>query len=366
MGKQDIGNIDANMKIETKLTEPDLALYDIRRDPFDVYGLYNYREEPVFKRLPDEVGQNVNSGVAELYLHTTGGRIRFSSDSAYVALRAVYPAMYKMPHMAFAGSIGFDLYVDDPQTGGSRYWRSFAPAVDIKDMMETIVRFPSRKLRYFTINFPAYSQVSTVHIGLQKDATLGHGMPYRPVAPVVYYGSSITQGGCASRPGNVCASIVSRRMNTDFINLGFSGAGRGEALIANYMAGLEMSAFISDYDHNAPDAAHLQKTHCPLYQAIRAKHPDIPYIILSMVDVDSGNSYELNMRRRDVILETYRYARDNGDHNVYFIDGASIFRSGDPEICTVDGCHPNDYGLALMAHAVEAELNRAATQAQFR
>lgn len=366
MEKIDIGNIDVNMKVETQLTEPDLVLYDIRRDPFDVYGLYRYREEPVFKRLPDEIGQNISRGVAELYLNTTGGRIRFSSDSAYVALRAVYPSMHKMSHMAFTGSVGFDLYVDDPQTGTSRYWRSFRPDVNITDKMETIIRFPSRKMRWFTVNFPAYSQVSSVHIGLQKDAALGHGMPYRDLAPVVYYGNSITQGGCASRPGNVYTNIISRHTNTDFINLGFSGSGCGEALIAEYMAGLKMSAFVSDYDQNAPDVAHLQKTHCALYQAIRAKHPDIPYIMLSMVDIDSGASYEKNLLRRDVVFETYRFARDNGDRNVYYIDGASIFRAGDADVCTVDGCHPTDYGFVLMAHAIEAELRRSMTQDAFR
>ena len=154
--------------------------------------------------------------------------------------------------------------------------------------------------------------------------------------------------------------MICRRNNIDYINFGFSGSGRGEDSIAEYMASLEMSAFVSDYDHNAPNPDHLKATHYKLYETIRAKHPSIPYIMISKCDVD-GN-YADSLVRREVIYQSYAKARQNGDCNVYFLDGSSLFRGPYQSMCTVDNCHPNDLGFALMADAIGAELDRAFTQ----
>ena len=153
MGKQlTLAEIDRNMAIESKINEPDVCFYDVREAPFEVYGLYNYKNEELFKRLPDEIGKNVNPGVAELYLNTAGGRVRFSSDSLYVGIRAVIP-----------------------ETGISRFHRAFRMDVNIKDGYEAILKFKERKLRHFTIHFPSYSNVRTLLVVLHQDATLGEG-----------------------------------------------------------------------------------------------------------------------------------------------------------------------------------------------
>ena len=88
----DISKIDKNLKVETTLEEKDIAFYDVRRAPFALYGLYNAQNETAFKRLPDEIGKNTNEGVASLYLNTAGGRVRFATDSRYVAIHAVAQA----------------------------------------------------------------------------------------------------------------------------------------------------------------------------------------------------------------------------------------------------------------------------------
>ena len=127
--------------------------------------------------------------------------------------------------------------------------------------------------------------------------------------------------------------------------------------MVDYLASLEMSAFVSDYDHNAPNPEHLEATHRPLYERIRASHPDIPYIILTKPDFRYENFDSAH--RRNVAWDTYQYAIAQGDRNVYFIDGESLFRGHHYNSCTVDGCHPTDMGFALMAEAVEHELRIA-------
>ena len=358
--KSTIDQIDRNFKVEQEIGERDVCFHDVRNVPFALYGLYNPLEEPVFKRLPDEIAEQVNEGVKSLYLHTAGGRVRFSTDSKYVAIRVKMSKGYvRFPHMPLTGGSGFDLYVDDPETKASRFCRAFIPPIDAKDGYVSKIVFPNRKTRYFTINFPNYNPVDSLEIGLQEDAKIDSGMQYSDALPIVYYGSSITQGGCASRPGNAYANVISRRLNMDFINLGFSGSGKGEDVIVDYMASLPMSVFVCDYDHNAPNAEHLEKTHLKLYQKIRAKHPTIPFIMVSKPDFNNSiNSLSGNNQRRRVILDTYHYALANGDTNVYFIDGEGIFRGPYEDMCTVDGCHPNDLGFALMADSIGETIRR--------
>lgn len=359
-----IEELDKNFSISSAAKDVDANYFDVREEPFSVYGLYDYKNQSEFKRLPDEIAKNTNDGVAHLYLCTAGGRVRFSTDSPYILIKAKLGHIGRMPHIPLVSSAGFDLYIDNPLDNTSRYYRSFVPPYNMENGYISIIKFSSeKKKRYITINFPSYSGVCELFVGIAPDATLGKGMKYRDSLPVVYYGSSITQGGCASRPGNSYQNIISRRTNTDYINLGFSGSGKGEDIIAEYMATIPMSAFVSDYDHNAPTPEHLEATHLKLYKTIRKSNPDLPYIMISRYDFDS--EYDKNIIRRNIIADTYRYARSIGDKNVYFIDGAGIFRGPYEDMCTVDGCHPNDIGFALLADAIGAELKRAFSQNLF-
>lgn len=357
MAKQvsDIAKIDPNLEVKTTLSEKDIVFCDVTRAPFDLYGLMSC--EQGFCRLPTEVAERTSDGVLRLHRNSAGGRVRFCTDSRYVAVRVSLGVIHRMSHMTMACSAGVDLYIDDEVTATSRHYRTFFPPYDTDGQYESILYFPTRKPRYITLHLPLYSSLDGFEIGLQADATVDHGLAYRPLAPVVYYGSSITQGGCASRPGNAYTNVVSRRMNIDHVNLGFSGNAKGESAIVDYMAGLTMSAFVCDYDHNAPSVDHLRATHEPLYRAIRAAHPDIPYIMMTRPDFDGDRAN--SAARRDVVYETYRRALSEGDRNVYFIDGERLLSGPYLDMATVDGCHPTDLGFALMADAVTDVLTRA-------
>ena len=346
---------EQNIVVSDAIGDGDVIFYDVRKDPFDLYGLYDPKNQPQFKRLPDEVATSVNEGVARLYLNTSGGRVRFATDSQYVAICAKMEIPSQYPHMSKFGKAGFDLYLDDPDTGDSRYYETFKIGMDDTDGYTYKIAFKSRKLRYLTINFPTYSSVSELLIGLQGDAVVDHGMRYRDVPPIVYYGSSITQGACASRPGNTYPAIVGRKTNTDFINLGFAGSGLAEEAMARYLASLQMSVFVADYDHNAPNPTYLEPSAERLYRIVRAAQPTLPYVFMSKPDFNISR-YDENLLRRDAIYEIYQQARREGDRNVYFIDGSSLFRCDEGDMATVDRTHPNDYGFYRMAKAVECEL----------
>ena len=267
------------------------------------------------------------------------------------------PLIVRRPTMTLSATSGFALYLDDPSTGDSYFWRVFKPPVDISDGYESKMGFESSKMRYFTIYFPLYSDVSELYIGVDKNAHVGHGMAYNNIPPIVYYGSSITQGASACHSGNAYESIVSRHLNTDFINLGFSASARGEEILAKYISTLDMSVFVCDYDHNSPDPQFLERTHFPFYEKIRERQPDVPYIMMTRPDFPppiDHKLYEDNVGRRLVVMESYNKAVRLGDKNVYFIDGANLFKGQQEELCTSDGVHPNDLGFLLMSQAVES------------
>ena len=342
----DISSIDSNFKVQTNLNVEDVRFYNALNAPFFVHGVFY--ENGKFRRLPENVAKTVSNGVFSLHANTAGGRVRFKSDSPYVAINVKMSDIGKMPHFALTGSAGLDLYANNS------YVSTFVVPFNVSDGYESIIYFQSKEMREITINLPLYSSVNDLFIGISDRATLCSPEPYRFEKPIVYYGSSITQGGCASRPGMSYESIVSRRLNADYINLGFSGNAKGEDEIAEYISGLEMSCFVYDYDHNAPTVEHLQNTHARMFERIRKANPDVPIVMMSRPKFHLTKDEKM---RLDVIKTTYNNAVKNGDKNVYLIEGEKLMEMAGNE-GTVDNCHPTDLGFASMAKVIGDVLEK--------
>ena len=347
-----ITEVDKNFKNKAVFRE-DMKLYSVKDKPFRLYGFY----EP-YKRIPTEVARNTNDGVLTLHTHTAGGRVRFKTDSEYIAIKVILPDVWLMPHIALTGSCGFDCYTDGV------YYGTFVPPIEYKDFKpglnidggyESILTFKTKKMRDIIINFPLYNGVTEVYIGLSESASVLEGDRYKHEKPIVYYGSSITQGGCASRPGNSYQSLISRWYDTDFINLGFSGNARAEDAMSDYISELDMSIFVYDYDHNAPNAEFLEKTHYNMYKKIRDKNPKLPIILASAPMKRDNEEWH---HRYEIIKQTYDRAKKDGDENIYLVSGHDMVELFDPEIMTVDGCHPNDFGFFCMAKAFAGVIEK--------
>jgi hypothetical protein len=250
--------------------------------------------------------------------------------------------------MPLLGSSGFDIYQE--VDGKSIFLSRFMPEANVTGGYEMRIRFENTDIKNLTIYFPLYNQVDSVYIGVGQDSLLGEGASYKHKKPVVYYGSSITQGGCASRTGNAYEAIISRMCDTDYMCLGFSGSALGESDMAEYIANMDMSIFVMDYDYNAPTAEHLEKTHEDFFKIVRDKQPDLPVVFVTKPNF-SDYSFD-NVQRRNIIYKTYMNAMQKGDRNVYFIDGRSLFQDDYRECCTVDGVHPNDFGFVRMAQTI--------------
>lgn len=331
--------IDPNMVVPTELNKPDIKFYDVREAPFGVYGVYY--EDGMFRRLPEAVAETVNPGVLRLHANAAGGRVRFRTDSPYIAVSVRLGKVNLYGHMSTLGSAGMDLYLESQK----RCIKSYRPPRDVSGHYESVIDISLQGVQDYTIDLPTYAEVISLHIGLAEGAQLLPPKPFPCDKKVVFYGSSITQGACASRPGNIYENMVARRLGFDYLNLGFSGNARGEDEIAHYIAGLPMDVFVYDYDHNAPDVEHLAKTHEKMFKIIRQAHPDIPIILMSR---PKYRRIENNVRRMNVIRATYENARAAGDKKVWMLTGPQLMAlCGEDGL--VDGCHPNDLGFASMA-----------------
>lgn len=340
-----IEEIDKNLKVTSTLEEKDIVFFNVCQSPFKVYGITH--DGTQFRRIPKDVAKNTNDGVLGLSTNTAGGRVRFKTDSPYVAISAKMPWITKFSHMALCGTSGFDMYLY--QDGHYKFENTFFPPVDMTDGYDSIHYFPTDGIHEIIINFPLYNDVSELYIGIKDGYSVFEGAEYSTDKNVVYYGSSITQGGCASRPGNCYQAIISQKLDCDYINLGFSGSARAENAIVEYISSLNMSCFVFDYDHNAPDPEYLEKTHEPMFKAIRAAQPNLPVVFVSAPPLPW--SKEVAEKRRDIVYQTYKNAVDNGDKNVYFVNGLDFYNTcGDHGF--VDSCHPTDLGFWFMAETL--------------
>jgi len=328
------------------MTDKNIIYYDPKKEPFEIFGLYQPKSDGQFIRVPAEVAEATSPGVKGLAKNTAGGRIRFKTNSTVISIKVNTGKTSQMFHATPMMESGFDYYVKTKI--GYRFGGAFKFEFGKRAEYESTVNLPSGE-KEITINMPLYGNVLSLEIGLEEGATISKHSPYFLTKPVVYYGSSITQGGCASRPGKSYEELISRKYDINYLNLGFSGNAKGEPAIREFMAGLDMSAFVCDYDHNAPSAEHLQETHYPLYEAIRAKHPNIPYIMVTR----PGFFYNPGeIERRAIIMESYLKAYRSGDRNVWFVDGAGFFRGMELGDWSVDNTHPTDDGFEAMAASI--------------
>ena len=352
----------------------DIVFYDSFSEPFCINGLYRAYEEKAFTRLPlsYEKRDDISEGVRCLMRDTAGGRIRFATTSPYMAVVVELRHIMDMKNMAPTGHSGIDVYTAKRGSKDFKYVKTFVPATEESSLVYTgfleFNQWDDYEERDVVLNLPLYNGVNEVKIGIKDKEKVFAPTPYAIGKPVYYYGSSITQGGCASRPGNTYMGHISRWLDCDFCNLGFSGNAKGEKEIAKFIASCEMSAFVLDYDANAPSTEHLENTHYPFYKTVRQKHPDIPIVIVSYPRFDKrppflsvlSDKYTKDQREcNHIIRNTYLKAIKEGDCNVYFIDGSTLFGPEAYDSCTVDNCHPNDLGFYLMAKTIYPILKKA-------
>ena len=357
---------DRNMAT-VKVGESDFAFLGLADAPFELAGLPFYQLDGVFRRLPAEPAPPVpNPGVENLSWHTSGAQIRFKSDSPRVAVRAKVRFEDAMDHMPQTGMCGCDIYAAEPGKpllfhGVTRYEVGAAEYA-----CELFKSPPPGVMREFVINLPLYNGVTSIEVGVVPGSVILAPAAWRRQGKVVWYGTSIQQGGCASRPGMGLTNIISRKLCREIVNLAFSGSGKGEKEMAELMLQVpDPAAFILDYEANAMTLENLSATLPVLLDILRKQYPTLPIVVISRIAFAQENvpgwpentSREWRLVGAEVQRKEVARRRRRGDKNIHFINGGGLLGSDFHE-CTVDGIHPTDLGFMRMAEALAPRLEK--------
>ncbi len=344
--------LDPNMSLK-KADADGIVWFDPREEPFELSGFEWIEQDGVYRRLPVKPAWEIRDAVDQLANHTAGGQIRFRSNSRRILVKVELRERSGMYHMPATGQSGFDLYIFDGEE--QKYWKTTRFPHDSIHYQAELFNGNDAQKRVFTLNFPLYNGVNSVWIGLDQGSMAEAPPPFMRPGKIVVYGTSITQGGCVGRPGMAYTNILSRDLDMQFVNLGFSGNGRGEPALAYLINEIpDTRMIVLDYEANA--GLSIKETLGPFVGVLRDKHPDIPILIMSKIryayNQEGNESYEKWMELRDFQAELVAKRKEAGDKYIYFLDGSTVLGE-DYDECTVDGVHPNDLGSFRIAEALE-------------
>lgn len=330
-----------------------MKLFECKDHPIRVFGLMNFYKNGSLMRLPEEMMEKM-PWLRQFGSRSTGGRLCFRTDTKNLYVKLISKTFIRDSFATQVASSGLDVYTGD-RTEGNFLGSIFPTGLRGTDPLVSEKSFAlDGEMTDITIYMPKNEILENIYIGIDDDAKMESPTPYKNEKPAIFYGSSITEGGCAGRVGNAYNAALSRILNMDYINFGFSGSAKGEPEMAEFIAGIPMCLFVMDYDYNAPDVEHLEKTHEPFFKIIREKNPDLPIIMMS--NPNYRIKKEDSEKRLAVIRKTYENAKANGDENVYLISGEHFYAESDPYACTVDKIHPNDCGFYHMTKEIRKTL----------
>lgn len=313
-------------------------------EPIKVFGIPFFEEKRKFERLPEQLRAKL-SNLEFLGRRCPGARIGFRTDAEEFTVKIYLRTLSPDIAMSIYSCQSACVMIGDRQNS------VFAALINPPDYNTKVFEKKVKKssnMEEVTIWLLRNEEIDNVEIIMPDNACVEGPTPYK-YGKALYYGSSITEGGCCCNVTNGYNAILSRWLDLDYYNFGFSGKARGELEMADYINTIDMSLFIMDYDHNAPDVEHLRNTHEPFFKRIREVNPKLPILILSKPDFDYT---EDGKERRAVIENTYNNAVKAGDKNVYFVDGETFFGEHDRHLCTIDRIHPNDLGFYRMATVI--------------
>lgn len=345
----DIGKIDENMKIQT-VNPNAITWHDPKQPPFQISGFAWFEQEREYIRLPKNPKWPVREPVAYLATNTAGGQIRFRTDATKLAVRVKLKGLANMNHMPATGQCGFDCYIGEP---GNQKFVNATRYDHTKDEYDiTLFERDNNDLVTITLNFPLYQGVEEVYVGLNQNALVEPPPKYDSDKKLIFYGTSILQGGCASRPGMAYTNIMSRHINLEFINLGFSGNGKGDESLARLISEIENPGLlVLDYEPNC--TTEMYKETLPRFIEIyRQTHPTVPILVISKFpyagEVVNRGLYEERMERLVFQKQLIEELRANGEQNIHFYEGTHLLGEDGHEK-TVDGVHPTDIGFMEIA-----------------
>ena len=324
-------------------------------DDFTVEGRGFQDRASTWDRLPARAKGVVRDQVWNLSRHSAGIAVRFVTDSPSITVRwNLISDSLAMPHMPATGVSGMDLYA---RTSEGWRWAACARPKGV-ETTDTLVRDLPVEPREWMLYLPLYNGVESVEIGVETGSSISPATDR--ARPIVFYGTSITQGACASRPGMNHVAILGRRLDRPVVNLGFSGNGRLEPEVGRFLVQIDAAVFVLDCLPNLDGPATEERT-VPMVMQIRDSHPETPIVMVEdRTYCDAPFSTRLrdrNRGNREAFGKAYQDLIASGIKGLFYVRGDDLL--GEDGEATVDGSHPTDLGFMRQADALEPSIRTA-------
>jgi hypothetical protein len=302
-------------------------------------------KENLYDRLPASYKNKVRPPVWSLSKSSAGISIRFFSNTKAIRVKWELLNDTKMNHMAETGIKGIDLYFKAGD--GWQYVNTARPTGKVNDFL--LISNMKGERREYKMYLPLYDGVTKLEVGIDSLSYIEKPMDGSG-RPIVFYGTSITQGGCASRPGMVHTSIISRKLNIDCINLGFSGNGKMEKPVAELISGINALFYVIECAANMTPKEIFDNTG-PLVEIIRSRHPATPIVFVECIMYEKASLDETSLKnvneKNEMLRSEYKKMIDKGFSNIYYIENTGA--TGTDHEATVDGVHFTDLGFLRYA-----------------
>lgn len=331
--------------------EPATSLLWFDARDIGVEGLGWSDTQAPYDRLPARAEGAVRPAVWSLAKQSAGICVRFKSDSPSVHVRwELTSSSLAMPHMPATGVSGVDLYVKHNDTWK---WLANGRPEGITNSA-LLCSGLAKEVREYLAYFPLYNGVSKFEVGIAQDSRMWLSKLHETKKPMVFWGTSITQGGCASRPGMVHTAILGRRFEYPIINLGFSGNGKLESEMAQLIAEIDASIFVLDCLPNL-NAEEIAARIEPVVQILRAAHPQVPILLVEDRTYASAflndSLLQRNESNRQSLAAAFTSMQSKGIEGLFYLPGGTLLGQDGED--TVDGSHPTDLGFVRQADAFE-------------
>ena len=310
-----------------------------------------------FDRFPAKAEKTVTKPVWNLSRHSAGMMVRFKTDANAIQARwKLLNSRLGMPHMPPSGVSGLDLYARDDK--GKWRWAA-ATRPDKQEMQAALLTGIAPGMREYAVYLPLYNGTESLAIGVALGAKFERLAP-RSAKPLVFYGTSITHGACASRPGMAHPAILGRRLEIPVVNIGFSGNGKMHKEVGELMVDVDAACYIIDCLPNM-NAATVTERCVPLVNQLRKARPDTPIVLVE--DRRFANSWLVPGRAKfhdanhAALRKAYEQLKASGVKHLHYLSGDDLL--GDDAEGTTDASHPNDLGFVRQADAFEPVLRRA-------
>jgi len=347
-----IVNISDNLKEDTS----GMDFVNIFQYPELVFGtVAKVGSSLNFEKYPAEVGRCIeqygDAAVKEYFNLSkcaAGCRLRFYTDSKRICIKAKLFRKWYYKKMNGWNSSGFDIY--SVKNGEYKHQYVFGPE-EGKDCFAECINIDSD--RGYCIFLPNYNTIMDFWIGIEKKSKI-IPFPYIKSLPIVFYGNSVTQGASASRSGNSFPNVVSRILDRDIINLSVSSCCHGQMAVADEIGSINCAGIVLDFTRNVKDVKSFEAIYERFYRRIRDMHEFTPIILMTAPYFSGFLKY---IDYDQVVIKAYEQAKMRGE-NVFLINQMDLIDQKEYDLVSLDGVHYTDYGMYIVAKALENCLER--------